>query len=404
MSSAHDGRALPPLVEPADALEPDELDRYSRHILLPEIGATGQRRLKNARVLVIGAGGLGSPVLLHLAAAGVGTLGIVDDDRVEASNLQRQIIHTTADVGRRKVDSARDAIAALNPRVQVDVHPYRLTEHNAVQLIGRYDLVIDGADNFTTRYLVSDAAELAGRPHVWGSILRFAAQVSVFWAAYGPTYRDLYPDVPPPESAPTCGEAGVLGALCGVAGSMMAAEAVKLLTGTGRCLLGRLSIFDLADSTMREIRVAPDPKRAPVTRLLPATPACAVPGPTTIGTLSVSDLRGVIFEQPGALAELDIIDVREPAEFELARIPHARSVPLSGLRRTRVLEGTPVERRLILYCKAGPRAHAAAAILRQAGYAEVRVLDGGIDAWLTALGDEAQVPGGLPCDRREVGT
>ncbi|MEN2738503.1 molybdopterin-synthase adenylyltransferase MoeB [Microbacterium sp. X-17] len=370
---------MSPLVEPAPGLEPQELDRYSRHILLPELGEIGQRRLKNARVLVVGAGGLGSPVLLYLAAAGVGTIGIVDDDRVEASNLQRQVVHGVEDVGRLKVESARDALRAINPLVRVETHPVRLTTDNAGELFARHDLVVDGADNFATRYLVSDAAELAGKPVVWGSILRFGAQVSVFWSAHGPTYRDLYPDAPPPESAPSCGEAGVLGMLCGVAGSMMAAEAVKLITGSGRSLLGRLSVFDLADATWRELRVVPDPARRPASRLEPAPDACAVEAAPR--SLDVHELAGLLHERTEGRAAFDLIDVREPDEVALARIPGSRSVPLSRLRREGVLDGIPRESRIVLYCKAGPRARAAASLLRETGYTDVRVFDGGMDEW-----------------------
>ncbi|WP_341995039.1 molybdopterin-synthase adenylyltransferase MoeB [Microbacterium sp. LWH7-1.2] len=376
--------APPPLVAPAPTLEFAELDRYSRHILLPEIGGIGQRRLKNARVLVIGAGGLGSPVLLYLAAAGVGTLGIVDDDRVEASNLQRQIVHGVGDVGRLKVDSARDAIAAINPLVDVRTHPVRLTSENAVTLFEAYDLVIDGADNFATRYLVSDAAAVTGKPCVWGSILRFGAQVSVFWSTCGPTYRDLYPDAPPPGTAPSCGEAGVLGVLCGVAGSVMAAEAIKLITGTGRPLLGRLTVFDLADGTWRELRILPDSDRPPITEVRSQGDLCGVsiPASGAPDIITVEELRTSLFERSSGQATFELLDVREADEHARARISGSRSVPLSRLRG----DGPgrfdlPSELPIIVYCKAGPRAHAAATLLSDAGHRDVRVLAGGFDRW-----------------------
>jgi adenylyltransferase/sulfurtransferase len=375
------GGALP-LVSPAAGLDPEELDRYSRHLLLPGFGADAQRRLKNARVVVVGAGGLGSPVLLYLAAAGVGTLGVIDDDRVEASNLQRQIIHGTSDLGRLKVDSARDALLRINPRIRVEAHPYRLTAQNALELLERYDVVVDGADNFATRYLVSDAAELSGRPCVWGSILRFGAQVSVFWAAHGPTYRDLYPDAPPRETAPSCGEAGVLGMLCGAAGSIMAAEAVKLITGTGRPLLGRLALFDLAEAGWRELTLTPDPARPAVTRFAEGDAGipddCALDAPESI---SAHELRESLRERAAGRAEFELVDVREADEFAEAHIAGARSEPLSALRTTGSLDGAPLTRRIVLYCKAGIRARAAADILRLAGHAEIAVFDGGMDVW-----------------------
>ena len=375
---------LPPLVAPASSLGPAEIDRYSRHLLLPEIGDIGQRRLKNARVLVIGAGGLGSPVLLYLAAAGVGTLGIVDDDRVEASNLQRQIVHGVDDIGRLKVDSARDALGRINPLVHVRTHPLRLSAENAVALFAQYDLVIDGADNFATRYLVSDAAASTGKPCVWGSILRFGAQVSVFWSTHGPTYRDLYPDAPPPDAAPSCGEAGVLGMLCGVAGSMMAAEAIKLITGTGRSLLGRLSIVDLADTTWRELTVFPDTNRPPVTRRdnLPVAFAADVAATCGPEVITVEELTVALHERSAGRAAFELLDVREPDEYALAHISGSCSTPLSQIRNSGPDSlQLPVDRPVIVYCKVGPRAQAAANLLLAAGHTDVRVLSGGIDRW-----------------------
>lgn len=391
MNSAPHRATLSPVVEPAPALSSEERDRYSRHLLLPEIGVAGQRRLKNARVLVIGSGGLGSPVLLYLAAAGVGTLGIVDDDLVEASNLQRQVIHGSGDVGRLKVDSARDALQAINPLIRIESHPVRLSAGNALELFEHYDLIVDGADNFATRYLVSDAAAITGRPCVWGSILRFGAQVSVFWNTHGPTYRDLYPDSPPSEAAPSCGEAGVVGMLCGVAGSLMAAEVLKLITGTGRSLLGRLAIFDLGDASWRELHLVTDPLRRSVTRLEPDREVCAVEGfvDSSVGLVTVTELGALLRERAEGGAAFVLLDVREPDETELVQLPGSLSAPLSRLRRRGGIAGTPFTTRLVIYCKAGPRARAAATILRDAGYSDLSVLEGGIDGWLAA--DQSQM-------------
>ncbi|MGH3481924.1 MAG: molybdopterin-synthase adenylyltransferase MoeB, partial [Nocardioidaceae bacterium] len=236
--------SLPPLVEPADELTLDEVRRYSRHLIIPDVGMDGQKRLKNARVLVIGAGGLGSPALMYLAAAGVGTLGVVDFDTVDESNLQRQIIHGQSDVGRSKAESAKESVAEVNPYVRVVVHDERLDNDNVLRIFEQYDLIVDGTDNFATRYLVNDAALLLGKPYVWGSIYRFDGQASVFWAEHGPCYRCLYPEPPPPGMVPSCAEGGVLGVLCASIGSIQVTEAIKLLTGTGDPLVGRLMVYD----------------------------------------------------------------------------------------------------------------------------------------------------------------
>ncbi len=254
---------LPPLVEPAAELTREEVARYSRHLIIPDLGVDGQKRLKNARVLVIGAGGLGSPTLLYLAAAGVGTIGIVEFDVVDESNLQRQIIHGVSDIGRSKAQSAKDSIAEINPLVDVVLHEFRLEPDNAVQLFEQYDLILDGTDNFATRYLVNDAAVLAGKPYVWGSIYRFEGQVSIFWEdapdGLGLNYRDLYPEPPPPGMVPSCAEGGVLGILCSSIASVMGTEAIKLITGIGEPLLGRLMVYDALDMTYRTIKIRKDP-------------------------------------------------------------------------------------------------------------------------------------------------
>ncbi|ETB21141.1 molybdopterin biosynthesis MoeZ, partial [Mycobacterium avium subsp. avium 10-9275] len=280
---------LPPLVAPADQLTADEMARYSRQLIIPGLGVDGQKRLKNARVLVIGAGGLGAPTLLYLAAAGVGTIGIVEFDAVEESNLQRQIIHGVADVGRSKAASARDSIAAINPLVDVRLHEFRLDASNAVELFGHYDLIVDGTDNFATRYLINDAAVLAGKPYVWGSIYRFEGQVSVCWEdapdGRGLNYRDLYPEPPPPGAVPSCAEGGVLGVVCASIASVMSTEVIKLITGIGESLLGRLMIYDALEMSYRTIAIRRDPcdaSRPAITTLVDYEQLCgAAPAAST---------------------------------------------------------------------------------------------------------------------------
>ncbi len=271
---------LPPLVEPAGELTRDEVARYSRHLIIPDLGVDGQKRLKNAKVLVIGAGGLGSPALLYLAAAGVGTIGIVEFDEVDESNLQRQVIHGQSDVGRPKADSARDSILEINPLVTVHTHKFRLDNDNAVGLFEQYDLIVDGTDNFATRYLVNDAAVLAGKPYVWGSIYRFEGQASVFWEdapdGLGLNYRDLYPEAPPPGMVPSCAEGGVLGILCASIGSIMGTEAIKLITGIGETLLGRLMVYDALDMRYRTINLRKDPQAPKITELIDYDAFCGV--------------------------------------------------------------------------------------------------------------------------------
>ena len=267
--------SLPPLVEPADELTTDEIRRYSRHLIIPDVGVEGQKRLKNAKVLSVGAGGLGSPTLLYLAAAGVGTLGIVEFDVVDESNLQRQVIHGQSDIGRPKAESAADKIREINPYVNVVIHNTALDRDNIFDIFQQYDLIVDGTDNFATRYLVNDAAVLLDKPYVWGSIYRFDGQVSVYWAKHGPCYRCVYPEPPPPGMVPSCAEGGVLGVLCASVGSIQVTEAIKLLTGIGDPLVGRLIVYDALDLTYRTIKVRKDPdcvlcgpQRPPQTKLL----------------------------------------------------------------------------------------------------------------------------------------
>ncbi len=378
--------SLPPLVEPAAGLTREEIARYSRHLMIPDFGAAGQRRLKNARVLVVGAGGLGSPVLLYLAAAGIGTLGIVDFDVVEESNLQRQIIHGQSDLGRSKARSARDSIAELNPLVSVRLHEIRLTSDNALDLFGRYDLVIDGTDNFATRYLVNDAAVLAGKPCVWGSVYRFCGQVSVFWedAPDGPNgekrglnYRDAYPEPPPAGLVPSCAEGGVLGILCASIASVMGTEAVKLITGIGEPLLGRLLIYEALPMSYRTIGLRKDPAAPPITGLVDYEAFCGNTVPDEAAVVTPRQLRDML----DARAAITLVDVREPAEWEINHIPGAVLVPMSVIESGTGLSGLPRDTTPVLYCKSGARSAAALAIFERAGFSGAVHLRGGIVAW-----------------------
>jgi molybdopterin/thiamine biosynthesis adenylyltransferase/rhodanese-related sulfurtransferase len=374
-----------PLVEPAEGLSPEEVQRYSRHLIIPEIGALGQRRLKNARVLVIGAGGLGSPALLYLAAAGVGTLGIIDDDDVELSNLQRQVIHGVADVGRPKIESARDAIAALNPLVDVRLHNVRLDASNALEIFADYDLILDGADNFATRYLVNDAAAILGKPYVWGSIFRFDGQVSVFWEQHGPTYRDLYPEAPPAGSVPSCGEGGVFGMLCAAVGSLMVTEAVKLITGVGRSLLGRVALYDALGGTWREIRVARDPAAERVTELTDYEAFCGIAPSAEAGTehtVTATQLATMLASRKAGLKDFQLVDVRESGEHEIVHIDGAVLVPQGRILAGEAWHELPQDMDIVFHCKGGTRSAAVLAAARAAGYERVSHLDGGILAWV----------------------
>ncbi|WP_426003411.1 molybdopterin-synthase adenylyltransferase MoeB [Paenarthrobacter sp. NyZ202] len=376
---------LPPLVEPADALTPAEVERYSRHLIIPEIGALGQRRLKNAKVLVIGAGGLGSPALLYLAAAGVGTLGIVDDDVVDLSNLQRQVIHGVKDVGSPKIESARNAIAELNPLVTVVLHDLRLDASNALDLFAQYDLILDGADNFATRYLVNDAAAILGKPYVWGSIFRFDGQVSVFWAEHGPTYRDLYPEAPPAGSVPSCGEGGVFGMLCAAVGSLMVTEAVKLITGVGRSLLGRVALFDALGGSWREIKVSKDPEAAPITELTDYEAFCGItPAAETDRehTVSAEELSRMLKERAEGERDFDLVDVRESGEHSIVNIEGSVLIPQGRILAGEAWVDLRQDRDIVFHCKAGTRSAAVLEAARTAGYTRVSHLDGGILAWV----------------------
>ncbi len=377
---------LPPLVEPGGPLSREEVARYSRHLIIPNVGMIGQRRLRNARVLVIGAGGLGSPALLYLAAAGVGTVGIVEFDEVEFSNLQRQVIHGTADVGRPKAESARDSVHEIDSSIDVRLHQFRLDNSNAVALFEQYDLILDGTDNFATRYLVNDAAVLAGKPYVWGSIYRFGGQVSVFWehapGDVGLNYRDLYPEAPPPGMVPSCAEGGVLGVLCASVGSIMATEAIKLITGIGDSLLGRLIVYDALAMTYRTIRVQRDPDRVPVTELIDYEAFCGVVPEASDwvadgSTISADELAAWI----AAGENIALIDVREPVEWDIVHIEGASLVPKARIMSGEALSELPQNKRIVLHCKTGIRSAEALEMLHRAGLKDAVHLQGGILEW-----------------------
>lgn len=367
-----------PLVEPAGPLDDAARDRYARQLALPGIGEPGQRRLAAARVLVVGAGGLGTPVLAALAAAGVGTIGVVDDDLVETTNLQRQLLHGTSDVGRPKTASAREAMLEINPTTTVREHRERLTSENADRLLADYDVVVDGSDNFATRYLVADAAERRGIPTVWGAVLGFTGQVSVFWPPHGPGYRDLHPDVP--AGAATCQTGGVLGMVCHAVGALLAAETVKLVTGAGTTLLGRLLLFDALAATWRTLTVTADPGRG-----APAETASRPAGDRTGGRTHASPRQGVV--TPGALGrELAaggrgpvVIDVREPDETD-GVLPGSLRVPHGLVPTSPEVAALDVDEPVVTVCASGVRAAQAAALLADRGFRDVRSLAGAVTA------------------------
>jgi adenylyltransferase/sulfurtransferase len=363
-------------------LSQDELVRYARHLSLPDVGREGQERLGAARIVIIGAGGLGSPAALYLAAAGVGTLGIVDADRVELSNLQRQILHGTAGVGSPKVVSATERIAALNPHVHVEPHELRLDAAQAADLLQRYDVVLDGSDNFPTRYLVNDTCVWLGKPLVYGSIFRFEGQVSVFDASRGPCYRCLYAEPPPPELVPNCAEGGVLGVLPGIIGSLQALEALKLVLGIGDSLVGRLVLFDALALAFRELRLRKDPDcpvcgaRPTITEPIDYPAFCGVNG----AGIDQGDVTPEKLVRELAAGESPLLlDVRQPWEWEIARIEGSRLVPLGDLA-TRLRE-VDTRAAIVTICHHGLRSAQARDLLRAAGYTRVRSLAGGIDDW-----------------------
>ena len=367
-------------------LSPGELRRYSRHLALPQFGVDGQRRLKQGRVLLVGAGGLGSPAALYLAAAGVGHLGLIDFDAVDVTNLQRQIIHGTGDVGRRKTASARDRLYDVNPHVRVETYDEALTSRNALEIIREYDLVVDGTDNFPTRYLTNDACVILGRPNVHASVFRFEGQASVFATPDGPCYRCLFPEPPPPGTVPSCAEGGVLGVLPGLLGVVQATEAIKLLAGVGETLAGRLLLVDALRMTFRTIQLRRDPEcPACGTRQITAlidydafcgvTPARAEPDDDELPELSPRELAARLARGD----PVELIDVREPYEYQIARLPSARLVPLGSFERA--LSTLDRDRDIVVHCHHGMRSAAAVELLRARGFRRVWNLAGGIDRW-----------------------
>lgn len=388
--------SLPPLVEPATDLSVDEVRRYSRHLIIPDVGMSGQKRLKNAKVLCVGAGGLGSPALMYLAAAGVGTLGIVEFDTVDESNLQRQIIHGQKDIGRSKAESARDSVLEINPYVNVQLHEVRLDSTNVMEIFADYDLIVDGTDNFATRYLVNDACVLLSKPYVWGSIYRFDGQASVFWAEYGPCYRCLYPEPPPPGMVPSCAEGGVLGVLCASIGSIQVTEAIKLLAGIGDPLVGRLMVYDALEMTYRQVKIHKDPHCAvcgenpTVTELIDYEAFCGSISDLAAeaakdSTISVRDLKSMLDARDRGEDDFVLIDVREPGEYEIVQIPGSILIPKGDFMDGSALAELPTDKRIVLHCKVGGRSAEALAVVKGAGFSDAVHVGGGVLAWVNQI-------------------
>ena len=390
---------LAPLVEPASELTVDEVRRYSRHLIIPDVGMSGQKRLKNAKVLVIGAGGLGSPALLYLAAAGVGTLGVAEFDTVDESNLQRQVIHGVSDIDKPKGLSAKESIAEINPYVNVVLHEERLDNDNVMSVFEGYDLIVDGTDNFATRYMVNDAAFFLGIPYVWGSIYRFDGQASVFAPMLGedlPCYRCLYPEPPPPGMVPSCAEGGVLGVLCASIGSIQVNEAIKLITGIGEPIAGRLMIYDALEMEYRKLKVRKDPQCAlcgenpTVTGLIDYDAFCGAvseeASEAAVGsTISVVQLETMLKEREAGQRDFTLIDVREPGEFEINRIPGSVLVPKGEFLNGNALGDLPDDKPVVLHCKSGVRSAEVLAILKGAGYSDAVHVGGGVVAWVNQI-------------------
>jgi adenylyltransferase/sulfurtransferase len=386
--------ALPPLVSDDGELTVDEVRRYSRHLIIPDVGMSGQKRLKNAKVLIVGAGGLGAPALMYLAAAGVGTLGVIDFDVVDESNLQRQVIHGQSDIGRPKVLSAQESVAEINPYTKVIVHNDRLDNDNVLRIFAGYDLILDGTDNFATRYLVNDAAVLLGKPYVWGSIYRFEGQVSVFWEdapdGAGLNYRDLYPEPPPPGMVPSCAEGGVLGVLCASIGSVMVTEAIKLITGIGEPLLGRLLIYDALAMRYDTLKIRKSPDTPTITELIDYDYFCGVLSEDALdavvdSTIDVRTLKSWLDERNAGSRDFELVDVREPNEYEIVSIPGSRLVPKGEFVSGRALEQLPKDKQIVLHCKSGQRSAEALAVLKGAGYADAVHVGGGVLAWVNQI-------------------
>jgi adenylyltransferase/sulfurtransferase len=384
--------SYPPLVEPAESLSIDEVRRYSRHLIIPDVAMAGQKRLKNSKVLAIGGGGLGSPVLMYLAAAGVGTLGVIDFDTVDESNLQRQIIHGQSDIGKSKAQSAKETIQEINPFVNVVLHEERLENDNVFEIFSQYDLIVDGTDNFATRYLVNDACVLLNKPYIWGSIYRFDGQASVCWAENGPCYRCLYPEPPPPGMVPSCAEGGVLGVLCGSIGGVQATEAIKLLTGIGDPLVGRLLIYDALEMTYREVKIRKDPecpicgKNPTITDLIDYESFCGVVSDEALqaaqgSTIVPTELKDMIDRGENIF----LVDVREPAEYEIVSIPGSVLIPKGEFLNGSALEMLPQDKRVVLYCKTGVRSAEALAVVKGAGLADAVHVGGGVVGWVNQV-------------------
>ena len=391
--------SLPPLVQPAAELSVDEVRRYSRHIIIPDVGMDGQKRLKNARVLCIGAGGLGSPALMYLAAAGVGTIGIVEFDVVDESNLQRQIIHGHSDIGRPKAQSAAESVQEINPYVQFNIHELRLDSTNVMDLFSQYDLIVDGTDNFATRYLVNDACVLLNKPYVWGSIYRFDGQASVFWSEHGPCYRCLYPEPPPPGMVPSCAEGGVLGVLCAAIGSIQVNEAIKVLAGIGEPLVGSLMVYDALEMTYRKIKIRKDPDCAicgtnpTVTELIDYEAFCGAvsneaAAAVVDSTINVKQLSSMLEERKRGERDFVLIDVREPNEFEIVSIPGSVLIPKNEFLMGNALANLPQDKQVVLHCKVGGRSAEVLAVVKGAGFADAIHVGGGVIAWVNQIEPE----------------
>jgi len=391
--------SFPPLVEPAAELTTDEVRRYSRHLIIPDVGMSGQKRLKNAKVLVIGAGGLGSPALLYLAAAGVGTLGIAEFDTVDESNLQRQVIHGVSDIDKPKGQSAKESIAEINPYVKVVLHEERLDNDNVMSVFEGYDLIVDGTDNFATRYMVNDAAYFLRIPYVWGSIYRFDGQASVFAPSLGddlPCYRCLYPEPPPPGMVPSCAEGGVLGVLCAAIGSIQVNEAIKLLAGIGDPIAGKLMIYDALEMEYRKLKVRKDPSCAlcgenpTVTGLIDYDAFCGAVSDEAAeaaagSTISVKQLEQMLGERDAGERDFVLVDVREANEAEINHIPGAVLIPKGDFLNGSALEQLPADKQVVMHCKTGVRSAETLAIVKGAGYADAVHVGGGVVAWVNQI-------------------
>jgi molybdopterin/thiamine biosynthesis adenylyltransferase/rhodanese-related sulfurtransferase len=374
------------IATPTQELSNDEILRYSRHLIMPEVGMEGQLKLKQAKVLCIGAGGLGSPLVLYLAAAGVGKLGIVDFDVVDFTNLQRQVIHDTDDVGRPKLSSARDTLRDINPNVEVTTYETRLTSENALDILRDYDVIADGTDNFPTRYLVNDACVLLGKPNVYGSIFRFEGQASVFDARRGPCFRCLYAEPPPPGLVPSCAEGGVLGVLPGIVGSIQALQTIKLILGKGKPLIGRLLLFDALNLEFRELKLRKNPDcpvcgtHPSITRLIDYEAFCGIRGeehlePTRVPEVTATEVKKMMDERKPFV----LIDVREPHEVQICRLPGSTLIPLGDFPK-RMHELNSAEE-IVIYCRSGERSARAVGLLMKAGFRKIQNLQGGVTAW-----------------------